>query len=181
MIFFRILFVSIFLHVFIIALTASLMSGDFKYIGSQKCKICHQLEKYGNQYEVWEKSNHAHAYLTLGTKKAKEVAKKLGVTDPQNAPECLKCHIAGYGKPDNTKMPSYSKEDGVSCESCHGPGSSYQKLRIMKSREASVKAGLIPGDLSLCDNCHNDESPVPVGEFDVNNAWEKIKHPLPQK
>ena len=66
----------------------------FKYIGVKKCaRICHKGEKRGSQYEIWEKSKHSKAFVTLATPIAKEVLKKAGGEgEPQKSEKCLTCH-----------------------------------------------------------------------------------------
>jgi hypothetical protein len=81
-------------------------------------------------------------------------------------------------------------EDGVSCESCHGPGKKYMPKSIMKDRQESIKKGMVYPALKSCPNCHNDQSPTHNPEryttkdgkkvdFDAEQAWDKIKHPNP--
>ena len=76
------------------------------YIGAAKCKMCHKVE-----YESWSQLSHSKAFEKLEG-------------DDQANPECLKCHATG-GK---AELP------GVQCESCHGPGSDYKGMKIMKDQ-----------------------------------------------
>src|SRR5262245_60647766 len=62
---------------------------DVKYIGATKCKSCHSSDETGNQYAKWSGMNHAKAWETLGTDKAKELAKAKGIADPQQSEACL--------------------------------------------------------------------------------------------
>ena len=92
--------------------------GAADYIGAAKCKMCHKV-----QFASWETMGHAKAF------------EKLEAADQTNV-ECLGCHATG-GK---AELP------GVQCEACHGPGSDYKSMKVMKDREASIAAGLIvPG------------------------------------
>ena len=115
---------------------------------------------------------------------------------PVESPECLRCHATGWNLTEEQKAeflkPAFKIEDGVQCETCHGPGEKYRTLTVMKDRQAAVKAGLILGDEKLCRTCHNDQSPAwkpdryttkdgkKVG-FDYAGCWEKIKHPVPKE
>ena len=45
----------------------------------------------------------------------------------------------------------------LDCESCHGPGSAYNKMSIMKNRELAIAAGLVLPDAGFCQNCHTDD------------------------
>ncbi len=49
--------------------------------------------------------------------------------------------------------------EGVSCESCHGPGSAYKTNTIMKDQALSIKNGLILPTKEVCEKCHNKENP----------------------
>ncbi len=161
-----------------------LFSASFaahKYVGEKKCKMCHKLEKYGNQQEVWENSLHSKAFETLGTAKAKEAAKKLGIDDPQKSEKCLRCHVAGYDAPAEEKAATYSMEEGVSCEACHGPGSDYKKMKVMKDKDAAIAAGLIMPKEKTCKKCHTPEGNEFYKEFNYEKFWAKIAHPLPKK
>jgi excinuclease UvrABC ATPase subunit len=73
-------------------------------------------------------------------------------------------------------------EDGVQCETCHGPGSAYKDMKIMKDKNLAVENGLIVHDNNevFCVSCHNSESQTFV-KFDFNEAWDKIKHDIPQE
>jgi len=78
--------------------------------------------------------------------------------------------------------PKFKIKDGVQCETCHGPGSEYKTLKIMKSRESAIANGLKVYEKieELCIKCHNPESPT-FKKVDFTAAWEKIKHPIPGK
>ena len=74
----------------------------------------------------------------------------------------------------------FTDKEGISCETCHGPGKDYKRLKIMQDREKAVAAGLIIPDEQTCLKCHNDTAPN-VAPFNYKEAWEKIKHPVPEK
>ena len=155
----------------------SLFSQEFTYIGAGKCKICHKSEKKGKQFPIWEGSKHSKSFAALKSEKAKEVAQEQGVENPLESPKCLKCHSPLFEKAPELK------EEGVTCEVCHGPGSAYKKLSIMKSREESVKNGLIVYGSSeatkkQCLTCHESAKEK---TFNFEASWEKIKHPVPEK
>jgi hypothetical protein len=150
-------------------------------IGTDKCKICHKSEKSGNQYGIWAASQHAQAYTALASDAAKAVAKEKGIADPQKASECLGCHVtsAFLGK-DVTAMDSYSVEEGVGCETCHGPGSEYKSMKVMKDREAAIAAGLQLHGPDFCVQCHNEKSPT-YKPFVYEERWKAIAHPVPKE
>ncbi len=149
------------------------------YVGAKGCKMCHASSKRGAQYKVWEGTKHAQAYESLASDKAREVASARGIDNPQESPECLKCHVTGYGADAALFEDSYSKEEGVGCESCHGPGKDYKKTKIMKDVEVAKANGLIlPGE-EVCKKCHNEESPF-YKPFDFAERFEQIAHPRPE-
>jgi len=117
------------------------------YIGAAKCKMCHKV-----QYSSWESLAHPKAF------------EKLEGEDKSN-PDCLKCHATG-GSAD---LP------GVQCESCHGAGSDYKSMKVMKDREASVAAGLLLPDESTCKSCH-ENAPHDQKAFDFESMKEKGIH-----
>ena len=125
-----------------------------KYVGSDGCKACHMSEAKGNQYGVWLKSAHAKAYETLAGEKSLAIAKEKGLAKPpQETAECLACHVTGSGKAADMFAATFKKEQGVGCESCHGPGSDYKTMTVMKDVKAAKAAGLIIPDEKTCTTC----------------------------
>jgi hypothetical protein len=160
---------------------ASGFTAEPHYIGSDKCaKMCHKGEKKGKQYEIWQQSKHATAFKTLGNEQSKEIAKKMGLGDPQKAPECLKCHVTAFGAKKELINPTCTNEEGVGCEACHGPGSEYRKLNTMKNHDLAVAAGLWDPNEALCVKCHNKESPT-YKSFTFDVEVKKNAHPIPGK
>ena len=153
---------------------ASLMAQAPTYVGAAKCKICHNTEKQGQQYPIWEKSNHSKSFAALSSPGAAANATALGVKDPTTDAKCLKCHAPLAGD---------LKADGVSCEVCHGPGSAYKSLNVMKVKDDAVKAGLVlyanaDAIKAKCLTCHQDAHGK---TFDFAAQWAKIKHTIPAK
>ncbi len=158
---------------------------NFKYVGVAKCKMCHKGEKNGNIFEKWQSDKHSQAYATLASDYSKQVAAKVGVKgDPQQAPQCLECHVTGYHAPAEQKDVSLTLEEGVSCEACHGPGSEYKSMKVMKEITAGTAKGadfgLIQPTNEVCVKCHNTKSPT-YKEFKFAEAVKVIAHPLPKK
>jgi hypothetical protein len=155
--------------------------GGNKYVGVDKCKLCHRSESKGNQYGQWMKAKHSTAYDTLAGEKAKQVAAGLGIEDPQKSERCLKCHSTAFGVPEDmiTSGSKLKLEDGVQCESCHGPGEKYWKITIMKDHDKSVANGLVEISEAVCVKCHNEENPVFEG-FNYEEKYEIVAHPMPK-
>lgn len=155
-------------------------ASDHMYVGVDGCKMCHKKVEKGDQYGAWLKSKHAQAYATLASEKAKEVAAAKGIDNPQESPECLKCHVTGYGLDASIYDKKYKMEDGVSCESCHGPGKDYKNIKIMKDTEQARANGLILPTEEVCKKCHNEESPT-FKAFDFEEEYGEIAHPKPKE
>jgi len=155
-----------------------LAAPNRKYVGASACKLCHKSEMQGRQYVIWEESLHAKAFLNLRTDKAREIGAAAGVSDPVSNVQCLGCHA-----PLADKAPEL-RDEGVTCEVCHGPGSAYKKLSVMQDREKAVQNGLVlygadPGMIEAhCLKCHQNPHGNP---YDFRAAWERIKHPVPPK
>jgi excinuclease UvrABC ATPase subunit len=176
-----------FLLVFIVSLLGfSLYNANYitesKYVGVKTCGMCHKKEDVGQQLKIWQDSKHAQAYTTLQTEEADKLAKEKGYsTKAVETPECLKCHVTGYDIDASMLGKKFKIEDGVQCETCHGPGSDYKSKKVMKDRKLSIEKGLLVYDNpeELCIKCHNEESPAFTG-FNFDEMWSKIKHSKPQ-
>ena len=141
---------------------------SFKFVGSKVCKECHGIGEIGNQYKIWKSSPHANAYKKLITTNGIDIAKKIGISSPEEDSQCLKCHATGKGSVKEIA------DEGVGCESCHGPGSEYHYASNhvnyasrANGYAAGIKNGMYPilGSESLkmreklCLSCHKKERP----------------------
>lgn len=163
-------------------LPSEIFSQPYSYEGTQVCGMCHRSEKSGNQFKIWQDSKHAQAFKSLQTAAADKIAAEKGFkTKAAETIECLKCHISGYGIDKALVGAKFKKEDGVQCETCHGPGSAYKSVGIMKDKiEAEKKGLMVHADAAkFCVRCHNSESPVFKG-FKYDEMWKKIAHPTPK-
>jgi hypothetical protein len=157
----------------------ALMAQNFKYIGASKCKMCHIKPATGEQYNVWAKGPHAKAMKTLASDEAKKIAAEKGISDPTTDLACTKCHSTVAGV-DKSLIATAKVDEGVGCESCHGPGSMYKGASVMKNRDLALTKGMIIPDEALCKTCHNSESPTFKG-FNFAEMSAKIAHPNPSK
>lgn len=156
------------------------MAQDYEYIGAVKCKMCHNKSTTGMQYKKWSEARHSNAFETLKSEKAIENGKKHGIDKPWESEKCLKCHSTYYGASEDLML-TITAEEGVSCETCHGPGSKYKSMAIMKDHDKSVANGLIVPGKELCVKCHTPEGNDFYKEFNYEEALKKIAHPNPAK
>ncbi|MBI9068763.1 MAG: cytochrome c family protein [Salinivirgaceae bacterium] len=154
------------------------LAQDFEYIGAAKCKMCHNKPATGAQYNKWSEASHAKAFETLKGEKAMAYAKEKGIADPSKEAKCLKCHSTFHAIDADLNI-SLKEEEGVSCETCHGPGSRYKSMSIMKDHDKSVANGLIVPDEALCKTCHKPEGNDFYKPFVYEEALKKIAHPNP--
>ena len=164
------------------------------FIGNLKCKMCHKKAATGDQWTKWQSMKHAKAYKTLLTDEAKAVAAKAGVTKaPNEAPECLVCHVTSYDAKTGKVHAKIKKEEGVQCETCHGPASIHPKdgMKFKMDPKIDLSAHIKRGDADMCKKCHNEKSPSWNPErytlkdgtktgFDFEQAYKKIAHDNPK-
>jgi len=139
-----------------------------QFVGVDVCRKCHGNESIGNQYRVWRSSPHSNAFLVLRTGKSREIAKNAGIEVPYTDRKCLKCHTTGGGRAEATR------DEGVGCEACHGPGSGYFEFSNHASyldRESAYRKAVTRGMYPIlgvrgikarervCKHCHRDERP----------------------
>jgi excinuclease UvrABC ATPase subunit len=163
-------------------LTDDPSSPYFKYVGIKSCAtVCHKGDTKGRQLEIWQDSKHSQAFTNLQTPEADQIAKDKGFSTPAaETPLCIKCHVLGKDIDPEELDETFDKTQGVQCETCHGPGSEYKKLSLMKDKQQALANGLIMHDngAEFCKTCHNSDSPT-FKSFDYDESWAKIKHTDP--
>lgn len=145
------------------------------YVGSLACAECHLGPERGYQYSKWRSSAHARAYADLATPRAAEIAREMNVAgDPQKDASCLKCHTSAHHRPAAGSQEGYSLGEGVGCEACHGAGSAYSSVAVMRNLSAARAAGLLETGEALCMDCH---AQAHGKAFDLAEALRQIAHP----
>jgi hypothetical protein len=128
---------------------------DQTYVGVKDCASCHE-----KAFEAWEKTGHSRAFGMLTEKYEKD-------------PKCLKCHTTGYGTPTGYKDESTPDLKGITCETCHGPGSKHSEIckafgdkKLSEEEEDLAKHSIwevLPKN--VCIKCHtrmaHEESQTP--------------------
>lgn len=117
-----------------------------------------------SERRIWEAHDpHAKAYASLTSPRGQKIAQNLGFADVTKAPECLVCHSTFV--PENQRGPRFRLDAGVTCESCHGPGSRFLSTHVQTtaSHAGNIAAGLYPTNepgarASLCLSCHQGDT-----------------------
>jgi len=106
--------------------------GGARYVGVASCagSTCHgRMEGDGtvvrqDELMKWQEPStaggaHSRAWAVLSNSRSQFIARNLGIGDPSKASMCLGCHsTAGTAR-------AVPAEDGVGCESCHGPAGGW--------------------------------------------------------
>jgi len=176
----------------------ALAQAKAEYAGQASCKMCHNKKPEGAQWDQWKATKHASAIEALKSPEAKAIAEKAGVKGaPNEAPECLVCHVTGYDAATKAAPAKIKIEEGIQCETCHGPGSNHladgKALMLKKDASIDPKKNInTKPDEKVCTQCHNDKSPTwdptrykleggKTAGFDFAQASKKIAHPNPKK
>lgn len=125
------------------------------YLGVSVCMGCHMEE-----YEQWKKTRHALAFYDLLEETRHWV------------PDCVKCHVTGYGHPEGFReFPKSNSLQHVQCETCHGPGKRHvDGFGIGWIQRTPAK--------SLCLQCHTKEfSPQFESMYDLYSK--QVRHEKP--
>jgi hypothetical protein len=187
-------------HVFAFTLAACLGAAaanaqpKFDVLGPNQCINCHD---HGAEKLWWEKNEllevrklfpdkganagHINGLNQMETPKSDEYAKAIGLTDKYDVNGgCVACHATVWRGEANA---------GVSCESCHGPGSGYLKPHVEKGayEESVAKYGMtrlvgnLKGWTQQCTNCHvmNDDRLIKAGhpsgdDFDLSKKYAPV-------
>jgi hypothetical protein len=151
---------------------------SYRYEGASRCSFCHSATDIGDQYDIWSLSAHRRALSDLSSEKGATIAREKGIKKPTSDPACLSCHLTGYNAPFNLLGPLYRREDGVSCEGCHGAGGGYSFFSIMHDEKKAVSKGLIVNSIDSCVTCHDGRAHA-MPPFDPDQAMKRIAHPIP--
>jgi len=126
----------------------AIANGERRYATSRHCLTCHEQAA-----EAWQNSRHARAF---------DAVVKRG---QQYDPECIGCHVLGYGKEGGFVSIDQTPElANVQCENCHGTGLDHV---------ADTQPSYGGRASASCVRCHvEDFSP----NFQYGPYWAKIAH-----
>lgn len=153
-----------------------------KYIGPGGCAAssCHgsvtpesTTRIFQNEYSIWvTQDRHAKAYSVLFNEVSKNMWEILNkdpewvsrenpsqARAPYDSKKCLDCHALYV--PQELQAQSFGKDDGVSCESCHGPASGWLGPHTVRDwpHQKSVQLGMydtrnLIKRSEICLECH---------------------------
>jgi len=155
------------------------------YVGVRVCSECHSGPEAGHQFSTWRLTPHAKAFATLSMEESTEIARLSGIPEaPHTARVCLGCHATAADAEEWERDETFLIEDGIQCETCHGPGSEYMDEEVMRNRELAMERGLKMPSGSTCMVCHGPKGSheaVLSGEpYDLEKALQTIGHPRPE-
>lgn len=132
------------------------------YVGVKVCGMCH---KKSGILESWEKTPHATVWDKL--------------TDAQKKDETIQKYYATGKLADGTLLTN------VQCEACHGAGSDYKSMSVMKDKEKAIANGLVIPDAKTCMHCHSADAPTEAlkasaKDFDFAKMEAKGVHMIPK-
>lgn len=151
------------------------LDRQWKGIGGCASTACHNAGltnpspaiKRG-EYTIWVSGDpHREAFAVLLEPRSRRIERLYRPEDPAAKPEtdglCLSCHV--HPKFESARhAPDYGKEDGVGCESCHGPAQDWlvpHTSPAWKYLSAAEKTRYGLADLKnltvraeLCAGCH---------------------------
>jgi hypothetical protein len=176
--------------------------GKFSGPGSCAASNCHGsvapktvVRIAQNEYSIWAgQDKHARAYNVLSNAVSVRMGKILGLEDaPNRSEKCLVCHSLN-AKPDQRAQTLQNLEDGVSCESCHGPAVGWLGPHTLKNQthEQNIKLGMYDDrDLvrrsERCLTCHLgteekqvDHTMIAAGHPDLTFQLESFSAAMPR-
>ncbi|MEL6344190.1 MAG: multiheme c-type cytochrome [Myxococcota bacterium] len=125
-------------------------------VGAQACRSCHK-----KQHRTLKKAPHARAMAALAGSDAENV-------------DCVRCHATpARSGPAAEDLSGYLTDEGVGCESCHGPGQAH-----VQDPSADNIVGLgesCPECVieAICTSCHTPEW---APNWDLKEALDQIPH-----
>ena len=128
-----------------------------RYVGHNVCTECHVSGTVERLCTVDTLAEHLGAFTALVKPEAAPIAKLSGVFErPTESQLCLGCHATGSDAGARWMADSFTVEDGVQCESCHGAGEFHvdQQRGHPVPSQPYQPAWISPGDRQTCTPCH---------------------------
>jgi peroxiredoxin len=135
------------------------------HVGADACQSCHEA-----QHEAWKASSHATAMATLTTEEAREHA-----ADAATNVSCVRCHATAEASgPPPSELSHFLLEEGVGCESCHGPGETHVAAEGGTGNIVALGEDCPVCVLeALCTRCHTQAWDP---DWDLVDKLERVRH-----
>jgi Cytochrome c554 and c-prime len=151
----------------VLAADAKQMRSDTqaRYIGSASCSSssCHGgAGEQHNQFLVWSQRDfHTKAFLILTTARSTQIAQSLGIENASTSQRCTVCHSPMAEMPSTRLVRSDQRDEGVACESCHGPAEGWLRSHTRRDYTYAMRVSSGLRDLrniyvraNACVACH---------------------------
>ena len=127
------------------------------YVGSSTCETCH-----ASAHASGDARSHGQAMAHLEGASREDVA-------------CVRCHATPktVGLP-GTSVDAFRTEEGVGCESCHGPGARHAETRSVDDIVGLGESCPVCVIEAVCTSCHTSEWD---SDWDLDAALKKIRRP----
>lgn len=108
-----------------------------RFLGAQSCSSsgCHGgADELSKQFTVWTRYDfhHERPVATLATARSERLASVLKIGNPAQSPRCTACHAPFQTVPAALLAKDVRINEGVSCESCHGPAENWLRSHTRK-------------------------------------------------
>ncbi len=139
-----------------------------KFAGSVSCASsgCHGGGEGKNQVLICAKDAHVQAHAFLSNPRSKRMAESLQIRDAAKSARCNVCHAPMQTLPTERLVKDAKRDNGISCETCHGPSEPWLLFHTRKdvTRSQRIAAGMRElGDLNArataCIACHMNLDP----------------------
>jgi Cytochrome c554 and c-prime len=145
--------------------TAEEAKAGGRYLGAISCSSssCHGgAGERHNQFIVWSQRDfHARASLILTNARSTQIALSLGQQAAPENPRCTVCHAPLTGISQVGSGPAARPQEGVSCESCHGPAEAWLRSHTRRDYTYAMRVSNGMRDLrkpyvraNACVACH---------------------------
>ncbi len=145
------------------------------FVGQRACIECHADGASASPCSEPTVPRHATALEALSRAPARHIAALNGVpSSPRETRLCLECHSTGADEGPRWWSSGFDPQDGVQCESCHGPGSGH--VERPHASHTVRRSGR-----TACLACHTDRPShreVLDGGFALSPADDGYKTPV---
>lgn len=157
---------------FLLNLLAGGAIATDKYIGVESCAAssCHgaksardQSNVSQNEYTTWFRfDQHSRAQETLHSPAASKITQALGQLWPWENKVCLSCHSNNVAN--ELTSASYSPDDGITCEACHGPAEKWGPSHHLGKPNTPKPKSIweTEQEAATCLGCHSASTAKPL-------------------